>query len=426
MKRKRLNRDGWGFQYYPYYQMRIDHEKFHGLACLIRLTEGEDNRWEMPGAGGIRVTGGGMTWLEMVPDGTNRVITVMYFPDGTHDADRLRYPGPADERYQPSVWYIDIIDGMDWDDDGIAVFADKYLDVIMTPEGDVKIDDRDELDEALACGEITREQYDGALAECDAILREYCADIRKTDAWCAFVRRIVEERIAGGESVTLCREARELRKRTEEYAADPCRASSLPFWKTVGFPLPENVTAVREDLYDEARYPGRDRRYFRMVHRLEDVRQPELPPQYCLVRCGAEDFARHIAECYTEEGITADGLRAMARSPVHDPGLWIALAEKGSGRIVATGIADADMRIGEGILEWIQVSPDHRRRGLGRYIVMELLHRMEGKVRFATVSGKMDDPCRPYELYRTCGFTDPVIWHIISKVFLAFTSAQTS
>ncbi len=41
MKHKRLNRDGWGFQYYPYYQMRIDDESFHGLACLIRLTDGE-------------------------------------------------------------------------------------------------------------------------------------------------------------------------------------------------------------------------------------------------------------------------------------------------------------------------------------------------------------------------------------------------
>lgn len=52
MKHKRLNRDGWGFQYYPYYQMRIDHELFHGIACMIRLTDGEENYWETPKAGG--------------------------------------------------------------------------------------------------------------------------------------------------------------------------------------------------------------------------------------------------------------------------------------------------------------------------------------------------------------------------------------
>ena len=46
MKRKRLNRDGWGFMYYPYYQMRIDTDDFHGMACLIKLTDGENNYWE--------------------------------------------------------------------------------------------------------------------------------------------------------------------------------------------------------------------------------------------------------------------------------------------------------------------------------------------------------------------------------------------
>ncbi len=62
MNHKRLNRDKWGFQYYPYYQMRIDDELFHGMVCLIRLTDGEKNYWEMPKAGRTQVTGEGMTW----------------------------------------------------------------------------------------------------------------------------------------------------------------------------------------------------------------------------------------------------------------------------------------------------------------------------------------------------------------------------
>ena len=68
MKHKRLNRDGWGFQYYPYYQMRIDCDYFHGMACLIRFTDGEANYWETPKAGRIQVTGEGMTWLDLIPD----------------------------------------------------------------------------------------------------------------------------------------------------------------------------------------------------------------------------------------------------------------------------------------------------------------------------------------------------------------------
>ncbi len=213
MKRKRLNRDGWGLQYYPYYQMRIDHDLFHGTVCLIRFTDGEKNYWEMPKAGRIQVTGAGMTWLELIPDGVHRVITALYFPDGTHDPERKHYPAAADERYQPSVWYIDIIEGTEYDEDGVAVFIDKYLDVIMTPEGDVKVDDRDELDAAYVSGALTKEQYDAALAEGEAILRAYGGDISGLDAWCAAVRQMAEERITAGEPIAMCREVREWRKK---------------------------------------------------------------------------------------------------------------------------------------------------------------------------------------------------------------------
>ena len=212
MKHKRLNRDQWGFMYYPYYQMRIDHELFHGLACLIRFTDGEKNYWATPKAGRIQVTGEGMTWLELIPDDTRRVITAMYFPDGTHGLERESYPVTANEQYQPSIWYIDIIEGTEYDEDGVAAFIDKYLDVIITPEGDVKVDDRDELDAAYASGELTKEQYDAALAEGEDILKAYGGDIRGLDAWCAAVRQLAEDRIAAGEPITMCREVREWRK----------------------------------------------------------------------------------------------------------------------------------------------------------------------------------------------------------------------
>ncbi len=196
MKHKRLDRDLWGFENYPYYQMRLDCEQFHGLACLIRLTDGGSYYWNAPKAGRIQVVGKGMTWLELVPDGARRVITVKYFPDYTHDVGRINYPSPANEKYQPSVWYVDIAEGLEYDDDGVAVYIDKYLDVIFTPEGDVKVDDRDELDEAYRSGDITKEQYDAALDEGDAILSELCSDISATDRRCAEIRQIVENKIA--------------------------------------------------------------------------------------------------------------------------------------------------------------------------------------------------------------------------------------
>ncbi len=206
MKHKRLNRDGWGFQFYPYYQMRVDIADFHGMICLIRLTDGDPFYWEMPRAGRIQVCGAGMTWLELIPDGQHRVITVKYSPDGTHDPARTSYPAEFSGKYRPSIWYVDITDGIEEDECGIAIYIDKYLDVIFSPEGDVKIDDRDELDEAYRSGELTEEQYRDALDECDAIIEDLCADIPKTAQWCAAIREHVEERIAAGEPITKCRE----------------------------------------------------------------------------------------------------------------------------------------------------------------------------------------------------------------------------
>ncbi len=214
MKHKRLNRDmGWGFQYYPYYQIRIDDEDFHGLVCLIKLTDGEENYWETPKAGRIQVTGEGMSWMQLIPDNMSRVITVMYFSEGCHDAERNNYPEPANIKYQPSIWYVDVIDGMEYDENGIAVFIDKYLDVIFTPEGDVKIDDRNELDDAYNSGELTKEQYDSAISECDEIIKDYCEDIRQTDEWCSKIRQLVEDRIAHGEPIKACKEVLEVVRR---------------------------------------------------------------------------------------------------------------------------------------------------------------------------------------------------------------------
>lgn len=198
MKKKRLNRDGWGFQFFPYYQLRIDSEDFHGLACILKIIEGDIQRWEMPKAGPIAVAGKGMTWLSLIPDGKKRVITVKYFMDGDVDPARKNYPDWARKNLCPSIWYVDVIEEIEYDEDGVAVFTDKYLDVIFSAEGDVKVDDRDELDEAYATGDITRAQYEAALLEGDEILRDLCKDIKATGEWCAGVKIIADKMIAEG------------------------------------------------------------------------------------------------------------------------------------------------------------------------------------------------------------------------------------
>ena len=200
----------------------------------------------------------------------------------------------------------------------------------------------------------------------------------------------------------------------QEYVKDPCGASSLPFWKTEQLEIPAHISVIRDDRFSAATCSGTDEPYFKLVHTLEQLEHPPLTGPFEAVQCEVTDYARHIHECYVSEGISCEGLFACQKRPVYDPDLWIAVRDQANRRIVATGIADLDQRIGEGILEWIQVSPDYRRRGLGRYIVCELLRRMWGKARFVTVSGRLNNPCNPLKLYRSCGFVNLVIWHIVT------------
>lgn len=185
MKRKRLDRDQqWFFQSFPYYQMRIENHLFTGLVSLIRLTDGEYRYWEYDRAGKVAVAGEGMVWLQMIPDHGSRAITAMFLPDK-----------------RVSAWYVDVIEEATYDADGVAVFVDKYLDVLFTPQGDVIIDDRDELDAAFRSGELTEEQYEAALREGEAIVDELCSDIPATEEWCRDILALVEEKVGAKQFV---------------------------------------------------------------------------------------------------------------------------------------------------------------------------------------------------------------------------------
>ena len=201
----------------------------------------------------------------------------------------------------------------------------------------------------------------------------------------------------------------------KEYLSDPCAASSLPFWKITRFPAPEGVSVIRDGEYDPARYAGTDEPYFKLIHDLKNVKTVPLPQGYRVVMRGTAAFAEHINECYSEESVTPEELELYKLRPVYDETLWIAVAEEKSGFLAASGIGEFDAQTGEGILEWIQVSPSHRRKGLGAFVVCSLLQKLRSKAKFVTVSGRLNAGSDPIKLYLSCGFTHPVIWHVVTR-----------
>ena len=127
------------------------------------------------------------------------------------------------------------------------------------------------------------------------------------------------------------------------------------------------------------------------------------------------EYAGHISSCYDSIGITEEELSHYLLRPVYDAALWIAVKNNQTGEIVTTGVAELDQEIGEGVLEWIQVSEDYRGKGLGSFIVSELLWRIKDKADFVTVSGQCNNPTNPERLYRKCGFRGTDVWHILRK-----------
>ena len=202
----------------------------------------------------------------------------------------------------------------------------------------------------------------------------------------------------------------------DQYLADPCKTASIPYWKAQSIAIPDGMKILHQDEYDYAENQHFvDEPYFRLIHNLKDLAEPVLPQGYSLCTATLSEYAAHINSCYDGIGITEEELRSYTFRPVYDAALWLAVKDERTGTIVATGIAELDREIGEGILEWIQVSQGHRGKGLGGYIVLELLRRMKYRADFVTVSGQCSNLTNPERIYRKCGFTGNAVWHVLKK-----------
>lgn len=202
----------------------------------------------------------------------------------------------------------------------------------------------------------------------------------------------------------------------QQYLSNPCGESSLPYWKTVKMTLPENML-ILHDRHFRVEYLADyiDEPYFRLYHSLQMPHAAILPNGFRLCKASPAEYAAHINECYDDITITEEEIRSYSRHSVYSSALWIAVQECVSKKIVATGIAEFDEQVGEGILEWIQVSSAYRGLGLGTYVVTELLTRIAHTAQFATVSGQINNPYKPENLYRKCGFQGNDIWHVLKK-----------
>ena len=200
----------------------------------------------------------------------------------------------------------------------------------------------------------------------------------------------------------------------QDYLCAPCGALSIPWWKNKTVQVPPFMRIVHGRDYDAAAFADyADEPYFRLKHDLQTVASAE---GFTCRTAGEDDLpllAEIINRSYTDLSVTVEQLRGYRTTPACAENLWIIALD---GQVpIGCGMADFDPEAREGILEWIQVLPEHRGRGAGRFIVNELLRRMQGRADFATVSGKVNNPTNPEDLYRRCGFTGDDVWHILTQ-----------
>lgn len=202
----------------------------------------------------------------------------------------------------------------------------------------------------------------------------------------------------------------------ESYLKNPCRASSIPYWKAKSLALPPHMKIIHEDEWDERLLQNAsDEQYFRLIHRLIHI--PASSAAGITFHTIAADQNDALADmmnrAYAPSGIrvSADDLRRFAQTQVYCPEGWIDAFS--GGKLVGSILCDFDASVGEAVIEWLQVLPEFRRRGIASALVGQALARIKAFADFATVSGSCDNQTHPENVYRRCGFEGHDVWHIL-------------
>lgn len=209
-----------------------------------------------------------------------------------------------------------------------------------------------------------------------------------------------------------------LKTEKEIYLTDPCGTLASAYWKSEYFPLPDDMQIVHAKDADGKSLEGKNmEKFFRLIHHPKQSYDTVLPDGFVYDEINIPNelplVADMINRCYPKCYFEAGDIAEWTEYPVFDKTLWIFIRDQKTGLPAASGIADFDEDIQEGSLDWIQVLPEYRGKGLGEKLVNELLRRLSPKAKFITVSGEVDNPTSPEKLYRKCGFTGDDVWFII-------------
>lgn len=131
----------------------LDEQAFRGYVTLLCIDDVREPLVMEFADGPVCVADKGYMWLQHFPQGANYTITANFNAQG----EIVR-------------WYVDMCKPYFLDQDGVLWFDDLYLDLDISPSWAIELLDVEELDEALAQGEVTSLEYEIAWREANRVI----------------------------------------------------------------------------------------------------------------------------------------------------------------------------------------------------------------------------------------------------------------
>ena len=147
MKRSKLSYDEWKcIETKKLKGKQVNTDFFKGYIGILEIEKVTEKQIWRFNYEDIIVCDNGLKWISILPQNDFYCITAM-----------------MNENNDILLWYIDMIAEQGIDADSIPYFDDLFLDLVVYPTGIIKVDDMDELEEALSREEITEDQFNLAI-----------------------------------------------------------------------------------------------------------------------------------------------------------------------------------------------------------------------------------------------------------------------
>lgn len=155
--------------------VEVSTEEFKGYVGKLDILEvSKPQVWKFQGEA-ITVCDKGLKWLSILPKEDYFCITAM-----------------LNEKKEALLWYIDMIAGQGVEA-GVPYFDDLYLDLVVFPDGTIKVEDLDELEEALEKKEITDGQFHLAVETAKRLQEGLLSDMERFQKFTRKCCQMVEQ-----------------------------------------------------------------------------------------------------------------------------------------------------------------------------------------------------------------------------------------